>query len=374
MDNLLSLLIALFAPNASDGTSALWAKHLLLATLVIACFWLLSQAASYLITRWGQRLTSFTRTDLDDRILKRIAPSISVLITLTGVYLALRSLPLPEQLFKVIAGGLYVANVAIVCMLVYRMLNETLAWYVEHRQNLQDSLLSRQMTPLAEKVAMIFIIGGALMVVLRHFQYDILSLVTALGIGSLAIGLAAKDSLANLISGFTLMLDRPFRLGDRIQLIGGQVGDVQDIGLRSTKIKTLDNQLLVIPNSDLCNTMVLNQAFPDLRVKGRINLGVAYGSDIDQVKLLLVATALEVSDVLKDPAPEAFFTAFGDSSLNLALFFWVNEYAKLFATTDQINTLILRRFRQHGVEIPYPVRTILMQTPEAPSSSQPMKS
>lgn len=369
VDSLFSFIIALFAPTGSDGVTIFWAKHLLLATLIIACFWLLSQAVAHVVRHWGGRLTAFTSTDLDDRILKRIAPSISLLITFTGIYLAFRSLPLHEKLFKLTAGGLFVANVVIVCILLYRMLNETLAWYVEHRQDQQDSLLSRQMTPLAEKVAMIFIIGGALMVVLKHFHYDILSLVTALGIGSLAIGMAAKDSLAHLISGFTLMLDRPFRLGDRIQLVGGQVGDVQDIGLRSTKIKTLDNQLLVIPNSDLCNTMVLNQAFPDQRVKGRINLGVAYGSDVEQVKQLLVATALEVSDVLAEPAPEAFFTAFGDSALTMALFFWVDTYGKLFATTDQINTLILRRFREQGIEIPYPIRTMIMQPQEVPRPS-----
>lgn len=372
MDRLLTFVIAIFTPLSGDGPLLFWAKHLLLALLVIACFWLISQGVASLLRHWGGRLTSFTRTDLDDRVLKRIAPSISLLITFTGVYLAFRSLPLHEKLLKMIAGGLFIVNVAIVCVLLYRVLNETLAWYVEHRQDHQDSLLSRQMTPLAEKVAMIFIIGGALMVVLRHFNYDILSLVTALGIGSLAIGMAAKDSLAHLISGFTLMLDRPFRLGDRIQLVGGQVGDVQDIGLRSTKIKTLDNQLLVIPNSDLCNTMVLNQAFPDQRVKGRINLGVAYGSDIDQVKQLLVTTAQEIPEVLADPLPEAFFTAFGDSSLNVALFFWVDEYGKLFATTDQINTLILRRFREQGIEIPFPTRTMIMQPSEALSPVQPL--
>jgi len=370
VDRLIALLIALFAPSTADSTTLFWAKHLLLATLVIACFWLLSQSTSYVITHWGKRLTSFTRTDLDDRILRRIAPSISLLITFTGIYLAFRSLPLHEKLFKVMAGGLFVANVTIVCVLLYRALNETLAWYVEHRQDHYDSLLSRQMTPLAEKVAMIFILGGALMVVLRHFHYDILSLVTALGIGSLAIGMAAKDSLAHLISGFTLMLDRPFRIGDRIQLVGGQVGDVQDIGLRSTKIKTLDNQLLVIPNSDLCNTMVLNQAFPDQRVKGRINLGVAYGSDIQHVKRLLVATAQEVPEVLVEPMPEAFFTAFGDSSLSLALFFWVDDYGKLFATTDQINILILQRFREQGIEIPYPTRTMIMLPQDGLQPSQ----
>lgn len=163
-----------------------------------------------------------------------------------------------------------------------------------------------------------------------------------------------------MISGFTLMLDRPFRIGDRIQLVGGQIGDVADIGLRSTKIKTLDNQLLIIPNSDLCNTMLTNQAFPNSRVKGRINIGVAYGSDVDRVKALLIATAMEADNVLSDPLPEAYFVSFGDSALDMSLFFWVEEYATLFATVDRVNSLIIKRFREQNIEIPFPIRTVIM--------------
>jgi len=209
-------------------------------------------------------------------------------------------------------------------------------------------------------MVMLFLMGTALIIILKHFNYDIFSVVTALGIGSLAIGLAAKDTLAHMISGFTLMLDQPFRIGDRIQLAGGQTGDVADIGLRSTKIRTLDNQLLIIPNSDLCNTMLINLAFPDARVKGRINIGVAYGSDVERVKELLVATALDLDAVLRDPAPEAFFVSFGESALNMTLFFWVEEYSQLFAVTDKVNSLILRRFNESGIEIPFPIRTVIM--------------
>jgi small-conductance mechanosensitive channel len=207
---------------------------------------------------------------------------------------------------------------------------------------------------------MLFLMGTALIVIFKHFNYDIFSLVTALGIGSLAIGMAAKDTLAHMISGFTLMLDRPFRIGDRIQLTGGQIGDVLAIGLRSTRIKTLDNQQLVIPNSDLCNTILTNQAFPDRRAKGRINVGVAYGSDVDQVKQVLVAAALEVEEVLRDPLPESFFISFGDSALNMSLFFWVDNYADLIAINDRINSLIIRRFRDNNITIPFPVRTVIM--------------
>jgi MscS family membrane protein len=361
VSSLLQFIIATFMPSTSDAGLLFWAKRLLLALIVFAAFWLLSQGICYIINRWGSKIASFTATDLDDRILKRVTPTISLFLTFLGIYLAFLTLPLHEKFSHLLSGGLFMANVTIVCILIYRILHETLLWYAERQQESEHGSFSRQMAPVIEKVAMLFIIGGALMVVLKHFNYDILSLVTALGIGSLAIGMAAKDTLAHVISGFTLMLDRPFRIGDRIQLASGQVGDVQDIGLRSTKIKTMDNQLLIIPNSDLCNTLLTNQAFPDQRIKGRINVGVSYGSDAEQVKALLVAIALEVDDVLKDPAPEAFFVSFGDSALDMSLFFWVEEYGRLFATTDKINTLILERFRENSIDIPFPTRTIQMQ-------------
>lgn len=337
-----------------------WAKEILGALLILALFWLLSHLVVMMLNRWGKRLTAFTATDLDDRVLQRVMPHVSRLLIVLGVYLAIRSLPLHEQLILVASGGIYVILVVIVCTLIYHVLDELLKWYVAGQQDSAGTVMSRQMMPVAEKIVSLFLMGTALIVVLKHFNYDIFSLVTALGIGSLAIGMAAKDTLAHMISGFTIMLDRPFRIGDRIQLVGGQIGDVADIGLRSTKIRTPDNQLLIIPNSDLCNTMLTNQAFPDSRVKGRINIGVAYGSDVDLVKQLLATTAGEVADVLADPSPEAYFVGFGDYALNMALFFWVEEYGTLFAVTDKINTLIISRFAEHSIEIPFPTRTVKM--------------
>lgn len=344
-----------------DGFLLFWAKEILGALLILALFWLLSNLVVMILNKWGRRLTAFTSTDLDDRVLQRVIPYVSRLFLVLGVYLAIRSLPLNEKLIMVASGVLYVIMVVIVFNLIYHVADELLKWYVAGKQDGSGAVMSRQMVPVAEKIVSLFLMGAALIVVLKHFNYDIFSLVTALGIGSLAIGMAAKDTLAHMISGFTIMLDRPFRIGDRIQLIGGQIGDVADIGLRSTKIKTMDNQLLIIPNSDLCNTMLTNQAFPNSRAKGRINIGVAYGSDVDHVKQLLVATAGEVVDVLEDPPPEAYFASFGDSALNMALFFWVEEYGTLFAVTDKINTLILKRFAEHTIEIPFPTRTVKMQ-------------
>jgi len=348
----------LYKLDASDSLSLYWAKEILVAVLIFAAFWLLAKVVRYCMITLGPKLTAFTSTDLDDRILRRITPAISILVISYGLYQSVKSLPLPEKAHIGASGALFIFTVALLTNIIYRSLDEVLIWYADHFSEKGNDGLGRQMLPLVEKLATIFLICTALIIILKHFNYDILSLVTALGIGSLAIGLAAKDTIANMISGFTLMIDRPFRLGDRIRLSSGDAGDVQDIGLRSTKIKTLDNQLLIIPNSELCNSILTNQAFPDLRAKGRINIGVAYGSDVDQVKKLLVQAALEVPEVLHDPPPEAFFTSFGDSALIMALFFWVDEYTKIFATTDKINTLINSSLGAEGVVIPYPTSTV----------------
>ena len=353
MDSLLYYL----TPNEMDPFFLFWAKQALITAGIIAGFYLLARAVQTALVKVGTRLCAFTKSDLDDRILERISGPVMLLVYSAGIYYAVKRLPLPEKIGIIAAGVVFVVNIAILTTIAYRVMDEMLQRY---GTRVAGAEASRQIMPLVEKIGTIFLILTALIITLKHFNYDILSLVTALGVGSLAIGLAAKDTLANMISGFTLMLDRPFRIGDRIQL-GTQVGDVVDIGLRSTKIKGLDNTFLIIPNAELCNSTLINQAFPDMKGKGRINVGIGYGADVARAKELLVQCAASVPAVLSDPPPEAFFVNFGDSSLNLSLFFWVDDYTKLFPTTDQINCAINTCFQDNGINIPYPTRTVLYE-------------
>jgi MscS family membrane protein len=361
---LVDRILEFYRLQASDGLYLFWLKEILIAVLILAVFWALAKLLRYILVAWMPRFTAFTATDLDDRILQRVTPPAALLVIFAGLYFAIRSLPLPEKAHIVSSGAVFVVNVIILTNIAYRMTDEVLRWYANRVAERTGAGLDRQVMPLLEKLVSIFLIGTALIITLKHFNYDILSLVTALGIGSLAIGMAAKDTLANMISGFTLMIDRPFRIGDRIQLTSGQWGDVADIGLRSTKIKTADNTLLIIPNSELCNTTLINQAFPDIRAKGRINVGVAYGSDVVEVKKLLVETAGDIPEIMSEPQPEAFFVSFGDSALNMSLFFWVADYTRVFPVTDQLNTSILSRFRENGIDIAYPTRTVLLEKEE----------
>jgi len=344
-------------PNEADALFLFWAKQSLISAGIIAGFYLLSRLLQLALAKLGPRLCNLTESDLDDRILEKVSGPASLLVICAGLYYAIKRLPLPEKIGLVASGILFIVNMAILTTIAFRVVNEMLARY---GNSVADPQVSRQVMPLVEKLCTIFLIVTALIITLKHFNYDILSLVTALGVGSLAIGLAAKDTLANMVSGFTLMIDRPFRIGDRIQL-GTQIGDVMDIGLRSTKIKGFDNTFLIIPNSELCNSTLVNMAFPDLKVKGRINVGVGYGSDVARAKALLVQTATSTPNVLSEPAPEAFFTNFGDSALELALFFWVDDYTKLFSTKDQINCAISSCFQDNGINIPYPTRTVFFE-------------
>uniref|UniRef100_C6E775 MscS Mechanosensitive ion channel n=1 Tax=Geobacter sp. (strain M21) TaxID=443144 RepID=C6E775_GEOSM len=353
MDSLLYYL----TPNEMDPFYLFWAKQLFISISIVAGFYFLSRLLQRVLAKVGSRLCAYTDTDLDDRILEIVSGPVMVLVNFAGLYYAIKRLPLPEKIGVIAAGILFVVNIAIITTVAFRIVNEMLERYGDR---VAGPEMSRQLMPLIEKLCTIFLIVTALIITLKHFNYDILSLVTALGVGSLAIGLAAKDTLANMISGFTLMIDRPFRIGDRITL-GTQTGDVVDIGLRSTKIKGLDNTFLIIPNAELCNSTLINMAFPDLRGKGRINVGIGYGCDVDRAKELMVATALEVPEVLKEPAPEAFFVNFGDSALNLSLFFWVAEYTQVFAASDKINTALLQSFQQNGINIPYPTRTVIYE-------------
>lgn len=353
MDNILSYL----RPDEDDGFLLFWFKELLISLLIILVFYLASKLAKILLDRVGKRLHTLTKGEFDGRIIDRINPPVQAVINCGGLYLAISRLPMPERVKMILAGALFVVNMIIVANIVYRVMDEMLARY---GRRIAGDEMSRQLIPLVQKLCSIFLISTALIITMKHFNYDILSLVTALGVGSLAIGLAAKDTLANMISGFTLMLDRPFRIGDTIQL-GGQTGDVVDIGLRSTKIKGGDNTYLIIPNSVLCNSTITNQAFPDSRGMGTVKIGVAYGTEVETAKALLESIAQSVPGVLKDPAPKAFFTSFGDSALNLQLNFWTEHYQDLFATTDRVNGAILSGIQQTGITIPYPTRTVFFE-------------
>lgn len=336
----------------------LWLNETLISFAILGVSWIAAKITLFVLTHWAPRLASFTESDLDDRLIEAVKKPVSFIIVLTGLYIAIARLPLSPKIKSIADGIVFVVGVIIAITLALKIADTIIEWYASEIAAKTESTVDDQLIPLVEKIINIFIFVMGLITVLKHFGYDVLSLLTALGVGSLAIGLAAKETLTNMLSGFTLMVDRPFGIGDRIELTGGQVGDVIDIGLRSTKIMTPEQNVLVVPNAELVNTKVVNLSYPSPKLRNKLTVGIGYGSDIEKAKAIMKECALSVPSVVKDPAPDVFFMKFGDFSLELMMVYTIERFADKVPSQDAINMLILKRFQEEGIEIPFPTRVV----------------
>jgi small-conductance mechanosensitive channel len=182
------------------------------------------------------------------------------------------------------------------------------------------------------------------------------------GIIGIAVGFAAKDSLANLFAGIFILVEAPYELGDFVVLDGGDRGRVTKIGLRSTRILTRDDIEITVPNAVIANNKITNESGgPWEKERVRISVGVAYGSDIDRVKEVLLDVARHLPEVSSEPDPRVRFRNFGDSALELQLMCWIDEPVLRGRTTDALNTAVYKRFQAEGIQIPFPVREVYLQ-------------
>ena len=301
--------------------------------------------------------------ELIPEIMAKTARSIAFVVLMAGLRWAVWTIQqiedFPQKSWLTVAENvLFVGLVIGVCMLASQFLGGLFEWYRLTIAQRTKTTLDNEFIPLFSKLSKIAVFFVGAMIILNKFEISITGFVATAGIASLAVALAAKDTLANMISGFLILVDRPFRVNDRVELPDGSVGDVQEIGLRCTKILTYDNTLLVVPNSDISASRVINHGYPSSQVKLRLKIGVAYGTDMERVKEILVDIARSNPRVMDDPAPAAYFMAFGDSSLDAMLISWVADYRDRFSITDEINLAIQKRFAEAGIEIPFPQRDV----------------
>ncbi len=338
-----------------------WFWREVLWTLVILFSgWVAAQAYVVVVDKVFRPWAARTASQLDDRIVALIRRPGFFLILLVGIYAALHRYRF--SLLKFLDGILFVFGVAIVIYTIIKITAAFLAWYGEKfsRETGGDTV-ARELLPLADKFANLLYVVVGLVVVLDHFSIDIKSILVTLGVGSLAIGLALQDTLANMFGGFTIMIDRRFRIGDRIRLQSGESGDVQSIGIRSTTVLTPDGNVLIIPNAILVKTIVFNLSSPDARAQLVVEVGVAHGTDTERVKKLMQEAAREHPQVLSDPAPAVFLSTIAPNALNLKMYCFVRNFVDTGSTNDSLISSISGKFRASGIEVPYPTQRILLE-------------
>jgi MscS family membrane protein len=233
---------------------------------------------------------------------------------------------------------------------------KTANWLVEHSLPLMAKRgdIGRNVFFLLKNIIRIAVLTLGILWCLAIWNVDLTPLFASAGIVGIAVALAAKDTLANFFGGVSIFIDRSFKVGDYIILDTGERGEVVDIGIRSTRIKTRDDILITIPNSILSNSKIINESAPVPRFRIRVPVGVAYESDLEKVEKILVEVARSNSLVSNLPEPRARLRLFADSSINFELLCWVNNPRDKGLATHQLLSAIYKKFEEEAISIPFP--------------------
>ncbi|HEY7650673.1 MAG TPA: mechanosensitive ion channel family protein [Methylomirabilota bacterium] len=232
------------------------------------------------------------------------------------------------------------------------------------RRGGERQALGAAVTGLGQTVtrAVVLVVGA--LVLLSSLGIQITPILTALGVGGLAVALALQNTLSNLFAGMHLLADRPIRVGDYVKIADSVEGFVVDVGWRSTRVRALANNLVVVPNKKVAESVITNYDMPESRLSLLVNISVSYGSDPDRVERVLVEEALravgEVPGLLAEPAPFVrFIPGFGAYSLDFTLICQVATFVDQFLAQHELRKRILQRFRAEGIEIPFPTHVHL---------------
>lgn len=319
--------------------------------------WLLGHLLDLILARlFGEGGRTFSRT-----LLRPVRPPLNWIAILVALRLALLRLDflISEDLAAGLKEAFFALFVVVGFILAARLVGSLLSWYSQELAPRTESQLDDQLIPFARRVAIILLTVIGLIILLSHFEIDVSGLVATLGIGSLAIALAAQASLADTISGFIIMVDRPYRIGDRIEISDLDTwGDVIDIGLRSSRIRTRDNRMVIVPNSTMSKSLIVNYSYPDTQYRIQIELAVAYGTDVELARRTMIEAVEGVEGVLPDKPVEALFLQFGDSGMIFRVRWWLDSYQDTRRMFDRVNTALLRGLTQAGIELPAPQREL----------------
>ena len=310
------------------------------------------------------RLASKTKTTVDDQLVKALGKPVFVSVLLVGLGYAVNDVGLGETTEFICMGFLRTAAVLVWAEGAMRVGNTLLGWLSGASSRLQ--IVQESTLPMFRILLKVSVIGGGMYFAFLAWNVDVTGWLASAGIVGIAVGFAAKDTLANLFAGVFILTDAPYKVGDFIILTGGHRGLVTNIGMRSTRILTRDDVEVTIPNATIGNAQIVNESSGrHEKMRIRITVEVAYGSDVDEVRALLLRCAAGVEHVCDTPTPSVRFREFGSSGLVFQLRAWVLEPVYKGRVVDALNTKVYKALTATGVEIPYPKRDLYIK--ELPS-------
>lgn len=343
-----------FLANVYYGnTVGSWSLSLIIILIVV----LVTKILYYEIGKIVKKATSKTKTNLDDILVDMLEEPLIFTIALVGIWFSLKRLVLPFTLMGWITNSYQALIVVMVAWFATRFFE---ALYVEYLVPLSaktESKLDDELLPIIRKGFKIIVWTLAIIIGLNNAGYNVGALLAGLGIGGLALAFAAKDTLSNIFGGFTIFADKPFKLKDRVKIIGFD-GTVTDIGLRSTRLKTLEGRVITIPNSKFSENAVENvSAEPNRKVV--LNLGLTYDTTPAKMKKAM-ALLKDIIVKNKETTEDSLisFNAFNDFSMNILFIYYIKKGSNILQTQTDINMQILDLFNKNNLNFAFPTQTI----------------
>jgi len=306
-----------------------------------------------------KKITQKTKSKLDDILVDKLEePIIWTLILWVSQYALKLNLTFPEEISTVINNGFHFAITVVITWMIARTVNALIIEYAVPLTKKSESDFDDQLLPILQKGLRIIIWSLGVIIALNNAGYNVTTLLAGLGIGGLAFALAAQDTIKNIFGGAMIFLDKPFKLNDRIKIKGFD-GFVHEIGIRSTRLRTLEGRIVTMPNAAFSDEAVENVSLEPSR-KIILDLGLTYDTKPDQMEdaiKILKEIAKDNRDKIEENILVAF-DAYGNFSLGIKYIYYISKDSDLFETQTAINLDILKRFNEKGLEFAFPTQTI----------------
>lgn len=331
-----------------------------LALVVLVIGLAMSIVGRAIVLHWGGKLTSGVDHGLDTRLLRIVANVAALTVAYIAAVLAIQVVGFSDRIEDILINVL-------LSLLILRLIKSGLrAGHVglEILSRVRDrfDVIEARTLPLFELLLTLIVVGAAAYALLIIWDIDPTAWLASAGVIGIAVGFAARDTLANLFAGFFIIADAPYKLGDYIVLDGGERGEVTKVGIRSTRLMTRDDVEITVPNSEMANSKIYNESGGRwVKFRIRLKVGVAYGSDVDEVVDLLEGVAKNHPSVCADPSARVRMRGFGDSSLDFELLCWVNQPSQRGLVSHELYMKVYKELGRAGIEIPFPQRDVWMR-------------
>jgi small-conductance mechanosensitive channel len=336
--------------------SEIWINEFFRSAIILGFSLIFATVEDFILKNYIKRLTKKTKSDIDDIVLAIVTKPIYYFIIFTGFYSAFKNLSSLSQYVFYADKVYFVGTVLILALLLSRILSFFISRW------LQVSKQFEKTPQLLNKIVKVTIYVMAFMIILSHFEINITPILTTLGVASLAVGLALQNTLTNFFAGLHLISDKPIKVGDFIETDSKVSGHIDDIGWRSTRIKTLTDTIVIIPNNKLAESTITNTSIPKEGIYMRVECGVGYSSDLKKVEKVTLDVAKKiiatVPGCVKKAEPSMRYNAFADSNINFGVSILIDNFEDMYLIRHEFIKALKERYDKEGIEISWPVRKI----------------